>query len=753
MKLRYFLLIISLLVIYPIDAQPPETIYLGTVVQDGYIDDMSYGPFDIGFTFNYYGNNYTQFYINSNGQILFGSGSLTGEDASIPTAAAPNNFIAPFWDDLVVDSYGKILYTTVGETPPKKLIVQFKNMGFYPAPANLGTFSVILYETTNIIQLQYRLIVLSYSTKAHGDEAAIGLENSTGTAGIQFAYHNPAAVNTEQAISFTPIAGPSYSVNSDALYDGVYLTTNLDLPEPGITTLISPPQDAEIGEDFTFEWASASDAASYTLYIGTDPELIGATAYPAGSELTYDITELTLDETYYWGVFSKNATGTTWCEIKRFSTSSTPPLAPVPQTIWTEQPLDKTIKLQYTGGDASPKTAIITSLPAQGQLYQYNAGVRGAPISTVTTSVTDADMNVIYAATGSSGNGVGNFNFKLNDAGGDSPEGTITVNVSPPGVPLILYLAISANVEMQFDIRMADPAGKQDQFEVKVNGTPSPLSSASLKSGDPYTIELTLTTPLTGSETVLVSYTPGDVTGSTGGYLLPFTDQPVTLTAQTINFSQSLNKKYSDSPFVLSASASSGLGVTFSSSNPTVATIVSNVATFYALGSSDITARQAGDATYAPAKFIKTLTVDKGDQTITFSVLPVKTFGDSDFTPTVSASSGLSVSLASDNLSVATIVSGNIHIVGAGSAEITASQSGNSLWNPAPDIPQTLTVNKANATITLGSLTTTYNGLPQSATATTVPAGLTVDFTYDGSATLPADAGSYAVVATINDIN
>ena len=64
-----------------------------------------------------------------------------------------------------------------------------------------------------------------------------------------------------------------------------------------------------------------------------------------------------------------------------------------------------------------------------------------------------------------------------------------------------------------------------------------------------------------------------------------------------------------------------------------------------------------------------------------------------------------------------------------------------------------LTVNKALATVTPGSLTTTYNSLPQAATATTVPAGLNVTFTYDGSATVPVNAGSYAVVATINDSN
>jgi hypothetical protein len=60
---------------------------------------------------------------------------------------------------------------------------------------------------------------------------------------------------------------------------------------------------------------------------------------------------------------------------------------------------------------------------------------------------------------------------------------------------------------------------------------------------------------------------------------------------------------------------------------------------------------------------------------------------------------------------------------------------------------------KAAATVTLGSLSQTYDGTAKAATATTTPAGLTVTFTYDGSATLPTNAGTYAVVGTIDDPN
>jgi hypothetical protein len=691
MQIRFFfiILILSGLRVY---SQPAETTYLGTVIKTGFANDDSFGPFNIGFNFTYFGQSHSQFYVNTNGSVSFGGGSTDNSEDPIPEASDPDNLIAAFWDDIVIDPSGNILYTTIGAAPNRKLIVQFRNMGFWVGPVYLGTFSVILYETSNKIKVQYRTLILPSSTLTHGGSAAIGIENSDGSAGVQYSYHNPAAVNSSQAIEFTP-AGLTYNMDPNSVYDGVYLTTNMTLPEPGIINLLSPADNAIIGINQTFQWSAAPYAANYQLRISTSPNLSGASVYDAGSALSYAIEGLIADITYYWGVFASNATGTTWCEIRKFTTSSMPPLVAVPQTSWAEQNRDTTLKLNYTGGDASAKTAIITTLPAQGQLYQYNAGIRGPAITTVPSTVTDPERNVIYAAPSSSGNGIGNFNFRIHDASGDSPEALVTVNVSPFGIPNVLYVSKStASVEIQFDIPMADPAGKHEQFGVSVNSAPATLSSAALKAGDLYTIVLTLPTPLAGTETVLVNYTQGDVTSSTGGVLLSFTDQTVSLISQTISFTQSLTKRMDQSPLTLNATASSSLALTYSSSDLFVATIAGNVATLRSVGTSDITARQAGNATYAPAKFKKTLTVSKGNQVITFNALPPKQEGDADFNPGATSSSGLAVSYSSDNTSVATIVGGMIHIINDGTAIITASHPGNSNYFPAADVQQELVV-------------------------------------------------------------
>jgi len=90
----------------------------------------------------------------------------------------------------------------------------------------------------------------------------------------------------------------------------------------------------------------------------------------------------------------------------------------------------------------------------------------------------------------------------------------------------------------------------------------------------------------------------------------------------------------------------------------------------------------------------------KLDQTINFSALADKTYGETSFSLGASASSGLSVSYISSDPLVATISGSTVTIVGAGSTTITASQAGNATYNAASDELQVLTVNKVSLTVT-----------------------------------------------------
>ena len=165
---------------------------------------------------------------------------------------------------------------------------------------------------------------------------------------------------------------------------------------------------------------------------------------------------------------------------------------------------------------------------------------------------------------------------------------------------------------------------------------------------------------------------------------------------QTITFSALPVKYIGDADFSPGAIATSGLTVSYASSNTAVAIIVGGNIHVVGLGTSTITASQNGDANYnAATNATQVLTVNKLVQTITFPAIATKVVGAADFSPGATSSAGLTITYSSSNTSVATIVGGNIRIVGAGSSIITASQAGDAMYAAATAtqvVPVTATV-------------------------------------------------------------
>jgi hypothetical protein len=118
-------------------------------------DDSQMGPFNIGFTFCFYGNTYTQFYIGSNGWVSFSPGqSVSFVPNAIPTAAGatPKNCVMGPWTDWNPSISGVINYKTLGVAPCRRLVVTWNQVPMYSCTNLKGTFQIILYETTNLIE-------------------------------------------------------------------------------------------------------------------------------------------------------------------------------------------------------------------------------------------------------------------------------------------------------------------------------------------------------------------------------------------------------------------------------------------------------------------------------------------------------------------------------------------------------------------------------------------------------------------------
>jgi hypothetical protein len=150
----------------------------GTSIRLG--DDQVSTALPIGFNFNFYCNNYSNFYISSNGFITFdgaaGSGCCGGQ--VLPNTFTPNNLIALAWDDLYPPGAGaSIDYYTTGTAPNRKLIVNYNDLPLCCSGPSHMKGQIVLYESSNVIE--------TYITYASSiNPGTCGIENFDGTVGL-----------------------------------------------------------------------------------------------------------------------------------------------------------------------------------------------------------------------------------------------------------------------------------------------------------------------------------------------------------------------------------------------------------------------------------------------------------------------------------------------------------------------------------------------------------------------------------------
>jgi hypothetical protein len=107
----------------------------------------------------------------------------------------------------------------------------------------------------------------------------------------------------------------------------------------------------------------------------------------------------------------------------------------------------------------------------------------------------------------------------------------------------------------------------------------------------------------------------------------------------------------------------------------------------------------------------------KIEQTITFNPIASKTYGDLPFDLTANSTSNLAVTYSSSDENIVKVIDGKIKITGAGTATITASQSGNDFYLAAQNVAQSITVNKAELTIIANDKTKKHTAVNPELTA------------------------------------
>jgi hypothetical protein len=241
-----------------------------------------------------------------------------------------------------------------------------------------------------------------------------------------------------------------------------------------------------------------------------------------------------------------------------------------------------------------------------------------------------------------------------------------------------------------------------------------------------------------GSQNLSVTFTPtdlGDYTTATATVTLM-----VNKTTPTISWAIPAAISYGTALSATQLNASSTVDGTFVYT-PAAGTVLS-------AGSQNLsvtfTPTDSGDYTTATATV--TLMVNKATAAISWAIPAAISYG------TALSATQLNASSTVDGTYVYTPAAGMVLGVGTQTLSVTLTPTDGTDYNTATSTVQ-LTVNKTTAAITLGNLSQTYTGSPLTATATTSPSGLTMNFTYNGNSTAPTAVGSYTVVGTVSDVN
>ncbi|MGS2762863.1 MBG domain-containing protein, partial [Sinomicrobium sp. M5D2P9] len=293
--------------------------------------------------------------------------------------------------------------------------------------------------------------------------------------------------------------------------------------------------------------------------------------------------------------------------------------------------------------------------------------------------------------------------------------------------------------------------------EVILNWTANPESDlAHYKiyggtTADPTTLLETVNTPLT-------TYTHGGLTNGTRYYYrISAVDNAGNESEETagvnalpkgnqaISFDALTDQTYGDAPFALTATASSGLTVSYTSSDPSVASVSGDILTVHQVGTVEITASQAGNDMYNAATTVarsliihpKAITITAGDQT--------KVYGEDDPEWTYTYSPEL---VSGDNFS------GTLERVPGEDIGVYAIEQGTLALN----LNYELTFEGANLTITPAVITGitfndgsfVYDGTARSLSLEgTLPEGTSVSYGNNSR----TDVGTQEVTATLTGTN
>jgi hypothetical protein len=152
---------------------------------------------NVPFTFRFYGQDFTQISVCTNGWIAMGSTTSNDwSNSAIPNADGPPNMIAPFWEDLAPDLAG---HTAYYYNPTQHyFVVEYDSVREFSPTTAKETFEVVLYDPAYYpTSTGDGQILFQYKQTEDLSSNTVGIENQAQTDGLQVLFN--AALNNHMA--------------------------------------------------------------------------------------------------------------------------------------------------------------------------------------------------------------------------------------------------------------------------------------------------------------------------------------------------------------------------------------------------------------------------------------------------------------------------------------------------------------------------------------------------------------------------
>lgn len=374
-----------------------------TSLSSGWLDDGDWYVVTIPFSFNFFSTNYTGCQISTNGFLTLGSTvplTYNGYGFPLPSFSAARPSIGAVYGNLSFANTGTITAFTVGSAPYRKFVVNWMNGQYQASNTGTVTTQMILYETSNIIEV--------HTARNTGQYAAVeGIQNSTGSVAYVVSGRNNQTFNiSNDSYRWTPLLNFSWSPTAGM--------SSAASP----TTIVSNLQSSTV---FTVSATPASGCAitnTVSVIVNPSPTLSisgGTTQICAGETLTLTAAGA---NTFTWTGGSQNSTYT---------------VNPVVTTTYVVS------GNSLTNTCAGEATQIVTVNPVPVISVSGPSAVCISQIATLTatgadtyswsTTATTSTISVLSSSTGTTGYGVTGTSTLSGCTG--SALSTVTVYATP----------------------------------------------------------------------------------------------------------------------------------------------------------------------------------------------------------------------------------------------------------------------------------------------------------------------------------